>query len=132
MPENEREDSETARDSHGSRTELPEGARIAFFALDRPVAGAVPVFVDYEESGTLRFGADERRNGGDGPQPLFYVLTVDAADPPATTTPLYEYTEKPTGRRTYTTDGSWKSRGFERTEKPVARVWHSPMSWVPN
>ena len=132
MPENEREDSETARDSHRSRTELPDGAKIAFFALDRPVAGAVPVFVDDDESGTLRFGAHDRRKGGDEPQPLFYVLTVDAADGPATRTPLYEYKHRTTGRRAYTTDDSWEADGFERTDQPVAGVWRSPMSWVPH
>ncbi len=133
-PDDTPEDGQSARDSHRNgkdEKELPAGAQIAFFSLDRAVGAAVPVYGSDEGAGALRVGEIARRQDDDAPRPLFYVLPPDVADPPATTMPLYEYTERNTGRRTYTTDGSWESRGYDRTAQPVGRVWRSPMSWVP-
>lgn len=41
-------------------------------------------------------------------------------------TPLFEYTEKASGKRVYRADSDWKEPGFERLEKPVCRVLRNP------
>lgn len=95
---------------------------IAFFAPDLPGIGTVPV---YEEKGALKVGGKKEGRMG---SPRFYALPADTANPPATTTPLYEFVKASDGRRAYTTDKSWSSDGFNRSEKPLCLVWKNPMT----
>jgi hypothetical protein len=83
-------------------------APIAFFAVDRPVKGLIPV------------PAAERG------EPLFYALPADSRDVPATTTPLYEYVPGDADRRVWSTDPALTLTGYRRAEKPLGRVWRSP------
>ena len=99
---------------------ISKQVRIAFFAPDLPGVDTVPVF---QENGRLRVGT--RSDAG---APSFYALPADAADPPPTTTPLYEFVRESDGRRAYTTDPAWSKQGFRRTERPVCLVWKNPMT----
>jgi hypothetical protein len=74
------------------------GRPIRFFGLDRPGVGTVPI----------------------GDPPIGHGLAVDARNPPATTTLLYESTD----RRSFSTDASGGRA------KPVARVWRNPIQVV--
>jgi hypothetical protein len=90
----------------------------AFFALDRPRAGAVPV---YAAEGGLQRDAPEP-----GARPLFHALPSDLRDPPATAVPLYEFVQADGKRRACSTDKGWRGEGFTRSEKPLCLVWSSP------
>ena len=92
-----------------------------FFALDRHVKGAVPVFAG--QGLTLRPPTPDA-------QPAFQALPADLPGAPATTRPLYEFVHTDGKQRTYTTDSAWKGAGFVRAEKPLCRVWHSPLRVV--
>jgi hypothetical protein len=94
--------------------------QIAFFAPDLPGVDTVPVF---QENGRLRVGI--RSDAG---APSLYALPADTADPPPTTTPLYEFVRDRDGRRAYTTDAAWSKPGFRRSERPVCLVWKNPMT----
>jgi hypothetical protein len=102
------------------------GRPIAFFALDRAVAGMVPVLAG--EGGALRAG---KPLGEAKPiaEALFYALPAGAKDPPSTTVPLYEYVPEGTGRRIHATAADLKRPGYRRAEQPLCRVWRSPSSW---
>ena len=91
----------------------------AFFALDRPRKGAVPV---YAVDGGLSLTAPSADS-----RPVFHALPADQRDPSATTTPLYEFIHKDGKRRAYAIDKDWHADGFTRAEKPLVRVWRSPM-----
>jgi hypothetical protein len=98
------------------------GRPVAFFALDRPVAGMVPLL---PAEGGLRVGkplGEARPAEG----ALFYALPADAKEPPGTTVPLYEYRQDGAGRRIYATAADLKQPGYRRAERPLCRVWRSP------
>ena len=80
------------------------GRRVAFFALDRPKPGTVPV----------------------GEPALFHALPVDFEEPPSTTTILYESRAKD-GSPAYFTD---ETRLALEPARPVARVWRNPIRLV--
>jgi hypothetical protein len=92
-------------------------SRVAFFAPDLAGTDTLPVF---QENGKLRVGSK-----GDPGAPAFYALPADTADPPPTTTPLYEFVKGK--QRAYTTDASWTKQGSSRSERPVCLVWKNPM-----
>jgi hypothetical protein len=98
-------------DAHAARA-AKRGAALApqFFALDREVDGATPVYLAQESR-------EPRR-------PTFFAVPADAASPPADTVPLYEFTRG--DERVYSTDASVEAEGFERSRKPLCRVWRSP------
>jgi hypothetical protein len=78
------------------------GQRVAFFALERPRVGSVPV----------------------GDPPLFFGLPVGQEGP--TTTVLYEQTIK-NGTKVFITEQPDPALG---PSKPVARVWRNPLRMV--
>jgi hypothetical protein len=93
----------------------------AFFALERPGAGTVPVFA----SGTILVAG--KRPASEGAAPLFHALPADAQEPPATTVPLHEFVGPDGKSRAYSTDESWPEPGYRRAERPVCRVWANPL-----
>ncbi|HEY7422912.1 MAG TPA: hypothetical protein VH682_01505, partial [Gemmataceae bacterium] len=97
---------------------------VAFFALDHPGEGTVPVYAG--DKGALRIGASKDRQSA----PLFLALPADSKQPPATTTPLYEFVRKDGRGRAYSTDGDWSSPGYERSAKPICLVWRNPLRVV--
>jgi hypothetical protein len=97
---------------------------VAFFALDRPGAETVPVYVG--DNGALRIGESKGRQSA----LLFHVLPADSENPPVTTTSLYEFVHESGGKRAYSTDGNWTSPGYKRSEKPICRVWRNPLRIV--
>ncbi len=101
------------------------GNPIAFFALDRPATGTLPVFV--VEEGKLHVGANKELKDA---KPLFYALPADAEKPLATTIPLYEFVSTDGKRRIYSTDPKWSAPEFRRQEKPLCRVWQNPLRVV--
>ncbi len=56
----------------------------------------------------------------------FFALPADMANPPKTTTLLYEYVHAETGARAFTIDESWRAPGYRRTDKALCRVWRNP------
>jgi hypothetical protein len=97
---------------------------VAFFALDRPGKGTVPLYAD--EKGTLRIGKLDES----GAAPLFHALPADDKSAPATTVPLYEFVHKDGDKRAYGTEGDWSNRGYKRFAKPICRVWGNPQRVV--
>jgi len=87
-------------------------ARIAFFALDRPRKGAIPI-----EAPTTGRG----ESGG----VLFYALPADAADPGATVL-LYEYIGEGDDPPIYNVRGDLDLAGYRCCPEPICRVWPSP------
>jgi len=59
--------------------------------------------------------------------PVFYALPGNAANPPASTVPLYDYANASTGAHAYSTDPSLVLSGFTRATDPIARVWSDPI-----
>jgi hypothetical protein len=102
-----------------------EGLReAAFFALDRPVRGLVPVYAGAGVALSLR--REETIHGAPSTAPLFYAYPGDTHDPPSTTTPLYEWRRDEDGRRTLATEVERPPPGYRRAEKPLCRVWANP------
>ncbi len=109
-----------------------EGHReIDFIALDQPIKGAVPVFAATDASSTLRVGLPLVDTAPADPKPLFYALPAETPEPPAPTTPLYEFVHRDGRQRAYATEAALSLPEFQRAEKPVCRVWRSPYaSWT--
>src|SRR5262249_17747990 len=74
-----------ARFATVSRLKKDQSVPVAFFALDRPGNGTVPISAG--ETGVLHVGKSEEGNAA----ALFHALPADSDQPPATTTPLYEF-----------------------------------------
>jgi len=104
----------------------------AFFALDRPHPGSVPVYWHPNNwGGALKAGQPPDAKA----QPAFHALPANLDRPAATTTPLYEFVHRANGRRSYTIDATWSAVGFERQPQPVCLVWKQPFRaapWLPN
>lgn len=97
---------------------------VAFFALDRPGKGTVPISAG--ETGALQVGKAEEGNAA----ALFHALPADSKQPPMTTTPLYEFIHKDSGKRAYSTDSGWVSPGYARSAKPICLVWRNPLQVI--
>jgi len=96
---------------------------IAFFACDRSRSGLVPVGLSRDGDGPARLIVLDPQAP---PETVaFYALPADMADPPATTTPLWEFVDE-NGAGAYTADESWTRPGFKRTQRPLCRVWKNP------
>jgi hypothetical protein len=110
----------------GTVSQLTKGrsASIAFFALECPGKGTVPIYAG--PMGTLQSSKPDGRNA----LALFHALPADNRQPPLTTTPLYEFVHKGSGQHTYSTDRAWAWPVFERSEKPIALVWRNPMHLI--
>ncbi len=110
----------------GGEPPVPDqwGDGIAFFACDRPGSGWVAVFEDAAAEG--RPMLDVRVPAANAPPPLFYALPHDAAEPPPTAVPLYEYVSPINGRRLYAIDAARRQPGFERRPRPLCLVWKNP------
>ncbi|MBN1514107.1 MAG: hypothetical protein JXB13_18970, partial [Phycisphaerae bacterium] len=106
----------------GSEALKASNGRIAFWAMDRPAPGCVPVLQVEGTPGHPALRARADSSGG----AVFHALPADAADPPATTALLYEFRAQD-GRRRYFTDRGWLMEGFERSETPICRVWVHPI-----
>jgi len=103
--------------------------KIAFFAPDRPGPGCVPVHEWRNEGGAvaLKLGPPPPQSAGGDPAPVFYALPSKTADPPATTTPLYEFVSNDDMRRTYSTGAAGSMADWRRSEEPLCLVWRNPM-----
>jgi hypothetical protein len=93
--------------------------QVAFFALDRPRPGTVPIYAESRGNDGWALRA------GKAAAPIFQALPANADNPPATTVPLYEFVHAD-GPRHYTTDASWSAPGFQRGKEPLCRVWRNP------
>ncbi|MFQ6131023.1 MAG: hypothetical protein ACE5R4_03230 [Armatimonadota bacterium] len=101
---------------------------IAFFALDRPKPGSVPVYAWQDEAGGTALAVNRSSvPGRREPQPLFHALPPEAKDPPATAAPLYEFVAEGGTRRAYSTDRSRALAGYRRSPKAVCLVWRNPI-----
>jgi hypothetical protein len=99
---------------------------VAFFGLDRPAKGLVPVYSTPGDAPlALRVGPPLTAGEAAHPRPLFYALPPDAGDAPATT-PLYEFLNADGKRRVYSTGPDLEANAYRRAEKPLCRVWRSP------
>ena len=111
----------------GAEAEADPGDRpIAFFALERPGEGTVPVFEATGDGAGLRVGEPPNREPGATSGPVFHALPADLPEPPATAVPLYEFTEEAGGKRAYSTAEAPPGPGFVRAEKPLCLVWRNP------
>ena len=101
----------------------PDLARIAFFALDQPGVDTVTVSQSKTGAGNpcLKVESSARTDSAKS-QFQFFALAANMKHPPAATVPLYEYIERGSDRRAYSTEKSLELPGFERQEKPICRV----------
>jgi hypothetical protein len=107
----------------------PVTRSIAFFALDRAVEGAVPVYQSVKEADGWTLTAGVRSDSaGEKPKPVFYALPGDLENPPATTVPLYEFSTEDGLKRTYSTDREGSMPGYRRSDAVICRVWRNPMT----
>jgi hypothetical protein len=95
----------------------PGGRAVAFFALDRPGKGTVPV-----HAGEAGLEAGTRPG-----TPLFHALPADMKEPPATAVPLYEFVPEDGKKRAYSIDADATIPGYRRAEKPLCLVWRNPI-----
>jgi hypothetical protein len=111
-----------------------DSASIAFFGVERPEPSLVPVCELVRDVGQWRISvaggaapkADLKSKPGKATAD-FFALPADDPNPPPNTTPLYEFVSKDGAQCEYTTDANWSKPGFDRTEKPLCRVWRNPM-----
>jgi hypothetical protein len=104
--------------------QLPDLSTIAFFAHDRPVDGLVPLREAQGADARFVLHVTAKSERGEG-RVLCYVLPADAANPPATTVPLYEYAAEDESR-IYSTDPGLTLPKFQRRDQPLCRVWRNP------
>lgn len=94
-----------------------------FLALDRPGVNSIPVLQRNRAGGGFELYTDPKPNA---PATLaFHALDAEQQEKTSTTTPLFEYVHPRTGVRVYKTDAKWSEDGYQRTEKPICRVWKS-------
>src|SRR6185312_10780834 len=76
--------------SRRREAKLESAGPIAFFALEHPASGAVPIFEQEHGDGdvSLHAGASAAEKNR---APLFHGLPADSQAPGPMTTPLYEY-----------------------------------------
>jgi hypothetical protein len=55
--------------------------------------------------------------------PAFHALPVNMEKPPPTTTPLFEFVHRDSGRRAFSIDPNWSAAGYEMQSRPVCLVW---------
>ena len=105
--------------------------RVAFFALDRPVVGSVPVFEKVAEDGrlVLDVGKPGLPAGAASSDPSFHALPAETEDPPATTVLLYALQHADGTIVGYVTgdDPETDAAGLRRSERPTCRVWRNPL-----
>lgn len=99
----------------------PTFGNVAFFACDRSFPGSVAVRAEPTADSTLLSVASA---GTAGQHVLFYALPASIKDPPATSVPLFEHTDK-NRRRRYRT-GEETVDTFQRSAAPLCRVWAKP------
>jgi hypothetical protein len=98
----------------------PAEGSVAFFALDRPGEGTVPVVeAEGDEGVTLHVGADIEGT------PIFHALPVDADGPPPGTAPLFAVRDDQ-GRIRFEAGDESLPDGWERLGEPICRVWLRP------
>ncbi|MEO6810794.1 MAG: hypothetical protein ABI353_16890 [Isosphaeraceae bacterium] len=95
---------------------------LAFFALDRPAEGAVPVFEQPTKDGASSLTLTAKAADKPATSPLFYALPADTKDAPSTTVPLFESTKD--GRTVYETDAASVPAGT----RPLCFVWRNPVN----
>src|SRR5262249_56206818 len=100
------------------------GQEVAFFALDRPIKGSIPILEEGEKR--LQAGDSAREDRA----ALFHGLPADTKEPPATTVPLYEFLSPDRKQPAYSTERSWSEPGFRRAKRPLCLVWRNPMRLV--
>lgn len=106
----------------------PDLARICFFALDQPGVDTVPVSQGKTGAGHPSLTVEQLTPRTDSAkvQFQFFALGANTKNPPGATVLLYEFIEKGSGRRAYSTEKLLDLAGFDRQEKPICRVWRSP------
>jgi hypothetical protein len=102
---------------------VPERERggVAFYALDRPSSGTLPVYMDVSAS-DCRLSCTARPGGGT----IAFHAFPASGDAPRATQPLIEYVNGQTGSHTYTLGAEGVPAGYRRTGVPVCRVWADP------
>jgi hypothetical protein len=105
-----------------------QGEDIAFYALDRPAQGMVPV---YEDSNQLRLGAPLMAAQAGKPAPLFYALPPDTPSPPNTTTFLREFRHRDGTHAIYATQPDPPTADYQPVVKPLFRIWRDPRAAEP-
>lgn len=100
--------------------------RIPFFAPDRSALQAVPVYQQRTAEGGYRLNIGDPTAGpAGGSTPCFFALRADAKDAPATTVPLFAFTDSK-GGVVYSTDEALTATDFTRSGPPLCRVWKNP------
>jgi len=101
---------------------------IAFFACERSAPGTVPITWTPVTGGGYRLMVSPNRPPPDQTRQrtLFYAISADAKSPPATTIELWEFAHKDGVRRLYSTDAARSIKDYQRSERPLCRVWRSP------
>jgi hypothetical protein len=101
--------------------------RPAFFALERPAAGSVPVYESMKGTARVLEAGHAVQPPGAG-EPIFYALPADAEDPPATTVPLREI-RRPDGSVLGHSTGAEADAGAAtgHSEQTICRVWKNPL-----
>lgn len=106
----------------GTESEAATLSDVAFFAWDRPLPGAVPI---YEKLGHLSVGSALRGPGDPHPPALFYALPLDAPSAPATTVLLHEYSGRNGEGTSYFPEDVAVPTGLDRS-KAICKVWRNP------
>jgi hypothetical protein len=97
------------------------GASIAFFALDRPIPGAIPVY----QVGDRLYAGEPTEKGQ--MTPMFHAQPAGTEKPPPTVMPLYEFVHTNGKPRMYTTEANWSAPGYQRSVMPLCLVWRNPL-----
>jgi hypothetical protein len=100
--------------------------RNAFFALDRPGKGTVPIFAEAVQDAGWVLKVGQPSASGAAAMPVFHALPTDQVDPAKTTVPLFEFVHRDGKKRAYSVDSSWTMPDYQRAPQPICRVWRKP------
>jgi len=113
--------------------EKAESAEIAFFALDRPVKNAIPVY-EYKDpkTGSTILTTEKREQLKKGKFIIaFYALAPGLEEMKSTTTDLWEGIHPENQKRIYNIEGDIVEKDYEKKETPLCRVWKYPRKFNP-
>jgi hypothetical protein len=109
---------------------------IPFFAIppNRVCTGLMAVYavqIAISTGSTVRLQADPAPQSE--PEPVFYAISAEDDSSCARSYAvalLYEYRSDTTGELLYATDPDLKKQGWNRSAKPLCRVWRNPIKMV--
>jgi len=114
---------EVARQEIGGQIES-----VSFFAFppDRKYKGLIPIYSQKIKTGEREVISLRKKPTFQSSKPFFYAIPATSENKNSMIALLYEYRNRKTGSRLYSTDEKLQQERWKRAEEPLCRVWKNP------